>query len=314
MCEANHKYKVYKDNPERAKLMTDMLLNELGIRDYRGHVLTTDGIIEDESITLALPDASSDEETKKAYRDQVNALKRKEFSALIGDFKDELCEWDVLNEATARHKMYDVYGIDIYKEWYDMAREYAGPNLPLYYNEARLSDENFYKLLDEMVEADIDFQGIGLETHYGFKKPSLFDNILKKVSTYGKTIKITEYDDTCTNPNLQANLLRDMLILAYSYESVDAFIMWGFNDSSHWLGNAPIFYEDWTLKPSGKMFIDLVYNKWWTNEEGYTDLNGQFSFSGFNGDYKISVTIDGKTKTEIKSISKNKNNIIEIII
>ena len=37
-------------------------------------------------------------------------------------------------------------------------------------------------------------------------------------------------------------------------------------------------YEyDWTIKPSGKVFQDLFYNKWWTKEAGKTDANGEFS-------------------------------------
>ena len=125
---------------------------------------------------------------------------------------------------------------------------------------------------------------------------------------------ITEYDESIKNPELEASFMRDILILSFSYENIDGFLMWGFNDSSHWKSNAPIYYEDWTLKESGRQYIDLVYNKWWTRESGNTNALGRFDFRGFYGDYVIKCESNGKTVNKVVKISKDTDNVIEITL
>ena len=52
--------------------------------------------------------------------------------------------------------------------------------------------------------------------------------------------------------------------------------------------------RDWSIKPSGAMFRDLVFDKWWTREEGRTDDAGHFSTRGFLGEYMVRVAIEEK--------------------
>lgn len=82
-------------------------------------------------------------------------------------------------------------------------------------------------------------------------------------------------------------------------------MMWGFWDGKHWLGDAPMFYPDWTLKPSGQVWIDLVHRAWKTNIEGTTGTQGEYKTRGFLGDYEITVSHNGKAKTTKVSLGKN---------
>jgi hypothetical protein len=76
-----------------------------------------------------------------------------------------------------------------------------------------------------------------------------------------------------------------------------AFIMWGFWDGRHWLYNGPILRKDWSLKPSGKAYKDLVLRQWWTNVDGVTSRRGQHKTRGFLGDYEITAEHGGRKKT-----------------
>ena len=68
-----------------------------------------------------------------------------------------------------------------------------------------------------------------------------------------------------------------------------------------------------SLKPAGKMYVDLVYNKWWTQEKGQTDENGKYSLRAFYGYYDITVKKGGATVTlQKKFLSKNKDNKIVV--
>ena len=65
--------------------------------------------------------------------------------------------------------------------------------------------------------------------------------------------------------------------------------MWGFWDGSHWMNDAPLFRQDWTLKPAGQAYLDLVFKQWWTDESLATGADGAASVRGFLGDYDVTV-------------------------
>ena len=50
-----------------------------------------------------------------------------------------------------------------------------------------------------------------------------------------------------------------------------------------------MYSHDWTAKPNADAYNDLVFNKWWTNIDGYTDDSGAFTTRGFLGDYEIEI-------------------------
>jgi len=317
VSESDHKPAQYYLNPETqksAKELVRIAKEELGTKNYRGHVLITDRVNPalDE---FEMPDFSTmTQEEKQTFREQINAARERYISKGMTDFAGQLCEWDVLNETTGVHFLRDHYGVDIYKDWYAIARKYADEGMNLFYNEARVLDPVFWQLMRDMIEADVDFQGIGLECHMRVTEPSEIINMFDNLCSLGKRIAITEFDNNESDPFLQAAFLRDFMIIMFSYEEVDRFLMWGFNDKAHWLKNAPIFYPDWSLKPSGEQYVDLVYNKWWTQEKGVTNESGTYSTRGYYGDYDITVTLsDGRQKTVTAQCYKNNNNTIEVV-
>lgn len=107
---------------------------------------------------------------------------------------------------------------------------------------------------------------------------------------------------------MQADFTRDMIIAAYSHPSYSGFLMWGFYDGAHWLKNAPLFREDWTLKPSGAAYIDLVYNQLWTNEDAVTDAKGTSTVRGYQGEYIVTVEYNGKTYRQRADLTKDGAN------
>jgi hypothetical protein len=74
-------------------------------------------------------------------------------------------------------------------------------------------------------------------------------------------------------------------------------VMWGFWDGAHWKNNAPLFRRDWSEKPAAKAYRELVLGRFRTDVKGKTDAAGKYATRGFLGDYELSVTRAGKTKT-----------------
>ncbi len=226
-------------------------------------------------------------------------------------------DWDVLNEITTNRTLEESFrndpnfetGREWYAEVFRKVRE-LDPELELYINDymaissGSASQIARYKsFLDELKNDDVPFDGIGFQCHIGSVPNSIpqvekiFDDFYQR---YGKRMKVTEYDiNNAVDEGIQAQYMRDFLTLTFSHPGMDAFIMWGFWDGNHWKANAPMFEEDWTLKPSGEMFIQKVFNDWWTEEEKLSNAVGQTSFRPFKGEHIITVTKDSET-TEVE--------------
>jgi hypothetical protein len=72
-------------------------------------------------------------------------------------------------------------------------------------------------------------------------------------------------------------------------------MMWGFWEGAHWRPRAALWNRDWSLRPHGQVWVDLVTKEWWTNTGGRTDARGGFATRGFCGDYEVTVEFEGKT-------------------
>ena len=61
-----------------------------------------------------------------------------------------------------------------------------------------------------------------------------------------------------------------------------------------------VFRNDWSIKPNGQAWIDLVKDQWWTDEQLASDAEGQAALRGFKRTYEITVTLDGKSGRELR--------------
>jgi len=80
--------------------------------------------------------------------------------------------------------------------------------------------------------------------------------------------------------------------------------MWGFWEGAHWRTRGAMLRHDWSVKPNGEVYKDLVFKRWWTNANGKTGAQGTFATRGFLGDYEIEVKAGGKSKTVRASLPK----------
>ena len=72
--------------------------------------------------------------------------------------------------------------------------------------------------------------------------------------------------------------------------------MWGFWDGAHWKHNAPLYRNDFSMKPAGRIVRDFALQRWRTNEDAKTDGQGSFSTRAFLGTYEITASAGGKQK------------------
>ena len=226
-----------------------------------------------------------------------------------GAMKGRLAEWDVVNEPVPEHQLTDLLGDSAMVTWYQKARQ-ADPKPLLFVNDypdpASGHLDAYDKIIQGLIEKGAPLGGIGLQGHIGdspWSIPGLLA-ALDEMGAHGLPVEITEYDTQIADPALDAQFLKDFMTAIFSHPSVDGFLMWGFWDGAHWHKKAPLFQEDWTEKPSGQVYEQLVLHDWWTDAEGKTDAQGGYQVRGFLGDYEVTAGDGTKAVTVSVKLTK----------
>ena len=158
--------------------------------------------------------------------------------------------------------------------------------------------DHYEKTIAMLAEKGAPFDGIGMQGHFGtsLTGPEDMLKILDRFARFKKTIWITEYDVVIDDSELAGRFTRDFYTTLFSHPAVGGIVMWGFWDGSHWRNNAPLYSKDWSQKPAGRAYRDLVLGQWRTAASGKTDKTGAFATRGFFGEYEITVSFGGRMK------------------
>lgn len=253
------------------------------------------------------------------------------FADQLGVLRGQVPEWDVVNEpfsntdiqgrfATANAEaIKGVLTPAAVAKWFKDARK-ADPNALLFLNDYSIleslnpAQQSYDLALVKYIQglkAPVD--GIGFQGHFGVSGPVFSDmqRVIDEFSPLVKTFSLTEFDFTTIDPKMQADVMEDVMTFIYSQPQFNLFQMWGFWDGDHWLGNAPIYNREWSLKPSGEVWKRLTKKSWWTNRKGIADGMGVYKTDAFFGDYKITVTVAGKNCDSRLSFTQAKEIIVQ---
>jgi endo-1,4-beta-xylanase len=225
-------------------------------------------------------------------------------------------EWDVVNEPSANKRLANVLGEDEIAAWYKRAKA-LDPTPKLFLNDyGNLGEGNldaeYKRIIKRVLALGAPLEGIGLQGHFDVKvtPPEELYTRLQDFAALGLPLAITEFDVNTTDEALQADYLRDFMTVAFSTPGVDSFLMWGFWQGQHWLPDAALYRQDWSIKPNGQAFKDLIFKTWWTNVSGSSDSGGAYTTRGFLGDYDVTVTANGKTVTQKLKLQKNSPELV----
>lgn len=222
--------------------------------------------------------------------------------------KGRYVDWDVINEPNKSRDLMNILGDDVMKEWLILAKN-TDSNAKAFVNEIGVIENrvfaspaynNLVRLIQSWMSNNVPIEGVGMQGHFdegNLTDPEVLLKIFDGLATYNLDLQITEYDLKTTDEQLKADYTRDIMTVAFSHPSTSAFMMWGFWDGAHWKDDAPLFYKDWTLKPAGKVWLDLVHKEWWTDEQGQVDNDGDYRTRGFLGDYRITVNAGTLSRT-----------------
>nr|WP_275690780.1 endo-1,4-beta-xylanase [Halorubellus sp. JP-L1] len=308
------KWDAWEDTHHRAATLETLEWLESNDVPVRGH-------------TLIWPDFANTPDRIAQYSDDPDALHR----AIAEHIRDEagalsgrLTSWDVINEPYTSDEITDTLGRGSLVDWLEIARE-ADPETPRVVNDWGFlyegSDEKrewYANLLDFLQSNDATLDGIGMQAHFSMHnktRPGKVVDIIDRYASRGLDVEITEWDFRIDDPSsdsqlaLQADYTRDMLTAVFSHPATTSFVGWGFWEGQMYHSSGAYFREDWSVKPNGCAYLDLVFDEWWTEETGTTSDDGSYQTRAFRGDYEITVEHGGTTKTVEATVSEGGSTV-----
>lgn len=242
------------------------------------------------------------------------------------EFAPWIDDWDVTNETNVNRDFMDKLGPHAMVDWYKAARA-AAPNALLTFNEPEFGAAGMEigsfpeKLLsadcrgwvDWLVKNNAPLDTLGSQCHGGkvtmdyagkTGAEALWAYYDHLAAYYGKTLQYTELDvniGDVSDPDqlaYQADKLRDTIIIAFAHPAFVGITQWGFWAGSHYAPNAALWNRDWTLRPVGEAYLDLVTNRWHTDATLTTGADGTCTVRAFYGTYEIVVSGDSATTAE----------------
>jgi endo-1,4-beta-xylanase len=227
--------------------------------------------------------------------------------ACAGRFTD----WDVVNHAGREEPAKEIAPLSLQAEAMAMARR-LDPGARRAVNENLILDggdddrttrrARYLTKIRALAEAGQAPDLVGFMSHFvgTYTGIDTLQRVLDECAATGARLQVTEYDIVGNDEELNGRYTRDFLTLCFSHPAMDAILLWGFWDGAHWKGDSPVFRADWSLKPSGQAWLDLVHQRWWTSAALTADPAGQARLRAFLGRHRITVTTADGRRAEVE--------------
>ncbi|MBT64169.1 MAG: energy transducer TonB [Puniceicoccaceae bacterium] len=237
---------------------------------------------------------------------------------------DYLDEWDVINEPYSNHDLMDAFGNEIMVDWFKAARQNLSTQ-QLYLNDYailssggrdRTHQQHYQDTLRYLLDKGASVNGMGMQGHFG-RNPTSIERVHSILDRYHTSfpqldIRITEFDVSTDDAELQADYTRDFLTIVFSHPATVGVQCWGFWAGAHWRPEAALYTKDWQIRPNGEQWKHLTREIWWTDLNGQSDAKGTFSGRAYYGDYMIRVRHNETIKELQFQIEKDDANRFEI--
>src|SRR5271157_1942671 len=258
-------------------------------------------------------------EVREAYRRRIGEI--------VPDFKGLVDRWDVVNEATVATKYKSGEAQWVLRDGAAKVVEdalawahAANPDAELVYNDYNLGADH-QALIARLIADRAPFSVIGLQSHMHEGERNLAEvwKTCEIYAAFGKKLHFTEvsvvsgehgwerplpWESTPEGEQRQADYVEKFYTLLFSHPAVAAITWWDLPDGQ-WQG-APsgLLRKDLSPKPAYERLLRLVKQTWWTRASLMSDAAGRCEFTGFRGDYQVTVQAGGRTRTASFSLGK----------
>lgn len=259
---------------------------------------------------------------------QVLELQLARIGDCVARFDGLVDRWDVVNEATHFDRAdckarapkltaaWTAAGqTEFVRRCFQQARK-ANPKATLLINDYRV-DPQYVQLIEKLVDENGKplYGVIGIQSHQhgGVWSNRKSWDTCERFARFGVPLHFTEttivsgkpgwevarrdgdWPSTPEGEAAQAREVERFYTMLYSHPAVAAITWWDFSDRGAWQrAPAGFLRQDMSPKPAYEVLQRLIKEKWWTQTTVRTDAQGKAAFRGTLGQYRITVTSNGR--------------------
>jgi GH35 family endo-1,4-beta-xylanase len=158
--------------------------------------------------------------------------------------------------------------------------------------------DEFIALVQDLASQGAHIDTVGVQCHLGQDTSQQIKDRLDSVATLGYPIWCTEFDIADADENARASKVENFYRTAFGHPAVAGIMAWSWWENDSYRGPEGAWVNaDWTLNAAGQKYESLM-NEWWTNASGTSDQNGEVDWTGYLGDYRITLTPGGQDPEE----------------
>ena len=228
---------------------------------------------------------------KEMPDEELEATLKNRAETVTARYKGRFAEYDMNNEMIHGNYYEDRLGPEITKLMAEWAQN-GDPDIKLYLNDYDILTGNmldkFMAHIRHILKQDIPIVGIGVQGHLHsdtFDRTELIRS-LDSLAKFELPIKITEFNMpgqrskyhinkirtmTPDEEDLRAKEMIDYYKICFAHPAVEGILMWGFWEGANWIPVSSLYKRDWTPTPAVEAYQNLIFNEWWTTEEGKSD-------------------------------------------
>lgn len=327
----HHKWRFWEEDRDVGNFVVDWA-NEHDL-DVRGHVCIW-GNVDTWSVPADIIDAMGveheDGDTGPAHDpEHIYDRSMEHIEEIISYYGDDIMEWEIVNEVVHVPEMIravegdgvddesvDHLTADVLGDWYEHAEEVAdeygvgvavndynvlvGP-----YEETR---DDYERQIEYLVnDRGVDLDGIGFQSRFADFETLTPEEIwqgLERFADFDAGLRSTEFNvghGEWTEEE-QVEYVHLFMKMFFSHPEAEQFMVWD---------TETFFDDEWAATPPAEAYANLVFDEWWTEEEGQTK-NGCYGARVFKGDYEITVCYNGNTQVVDTSIVDNETVTVRL--
>lgn len=274
---------------------------------------------------------------------EMQYTQEKRIKEITGNFCGLVDYWDVVNEPTQGARANNAVGnwmnaktpVTVCTDALGWVRS-SCPKSTLIINEYR-TDQDFRDVLQNIIRQKGKFDAIGLQSHMhrgnwplyqvwdtcerfkDFDVPLHFTEVTvlsgtpKTGISTSTTKQQLDWPTTAAGEAAQAGYVEKFYTMLFSHPSVTAITWWDLSDKGAWQdAPAGLLRADMSKKPAYDKLYNLVRKTWWSSGNAYTNMEGNTSFRGYYGSYKMIIEKEGKRSEATLYLTKGIDNKLKV--
>ena len=228
-------------------------------------------------------------------------------------FRGRLTAWDVVNDPYSADLLLSGDDLAPLQRWFATARR-IDPDTPRFLNLYGVLDDGgadrrrqdyYERLIAALLATGTPLDGLGLQCHQdrNLTPPARLQALLARFARFALPIHITEFEVDLDDEGLQADYTRDALTVFASEPAVQTVLAWGFWAGDHHRPQAAMLRPDWSEKPNGQVWNELVLGSWSGTATAISDAQGACVLTSMRGGLEFTVRHAGRTATLMRTVT-----------